>query len=99
MKIPKHSSLPEQAEQAPGLVFPCAIDVKIFINNRMEDEGVIRAYLEQQLEVEQLLNWSYRESSGGKYLAITARVDAQSRAHIDDLYRLLNAHERVIMLI
>lgn len=81
------------------MVFPCAIDVKIFVHNHAEEETVIRAFVLERLAVEYLLEWSSRESSGGKYLAITARVDAQSREHIDDLYRSLNDHERVIMLI
>ena len=99
MKIPQQSSVPEKSEQAPGLEFPCAIDVKIFINNQAEDEGIVRTFVMERLKAEQLLSWSSRESSGGKYLAITVRVHAQSRAHIDELYQALNAHETVIMLI
>lgn len=99
MKAPENSTLSEKAEEAPGLVFPCVIDVKIFINNLTSEESVIREFVMQQLENKHLLDWNSRESSGGKYLAITARVDAQSREHIDGLYQVLTDHERVIMLI
>ena len=64
-----------------------------------EEEALIRAFVEKQLETEHLLDWSCRESSGSKYLGITAKVHAQSREHIDGLYRSLSDHERVIMLI
>ena len=98
MKAPQNK-LPEQTDEAPGLVFPCTIDVKIFVNNQQQEETLVRTFVGEQLEVEHLLGWSSRESSGGKYLAITAKVDAQSREHIDALYRALNDHEKVIMLI
>jgi putative lipoic acid-binding regulatory protein len=38
-----------------------------------------------------------RLSSGGKYLAVTATIIAESRAQLDDIYRDLNAQERVVM--
>lgn len=99
MKPPQESSVPEKSEQAPGLVFPCQIDVKIFISNHAEDEAVIKRFVAGQLDREHLLDWRSRESSGGKYLAITASVDAQNREHIDTLYRCLKEHESVIMLL
>lgn len=99
MKVPENSSVPEKTKQAPGLVFPCEIDVKIFINNLSDDEGVVKEFVKEQLDIQYLLDWSSRESSGGRYLAITARVDAQSREHIDALYQALGDHEQVIMLI
>ena len=98
MKVTPHN-VPNKTDEAPGLVFPCTIDVKIFVNNGAEEEALIRAFVEKQLETEHLLDWSCRESSGSKYLGITAKVHAQSREHIDGLYRSLSDHERVIMLI
>lgn len=91
--------LPEATEQAPGMVFPSEIGVKIFINNDPKEEVIIRDFVTEHLNDQHLNNWSSRESSGGKYLAITARVDAQSREHIDALYQALHAHERVIMIL
>jgi len=38
-----------------------------------------------------------RPSSGGKYLAVTVSFQAESRAQLDDLYRELSGHPRVLM--
>jgi len=89
----------KKTEEAPGLVFPCSIKVKIFVNNDSDDEAAIRDFVAGQLEAHHLLGWSCRESSGGKYLAISANVDAQSREHIDAFYQVLTDHDKVIMLL
>ncbi len=89
----------EKSQQAVGMEFPCQIGVKIFISNDQADEVLIREFVLENLEAQHLSDWSSRESSGGKYLAITARVEAQSREHIDAFYEVLCAHERVIMAI
>lgn len=39
---------------------------------------------------------SVRPSSGGKWLAVTVVIEAQSRAQIDAIYRDLTAHEQVV---
>jgi len=91
--------MPEETDEAPGLVFPCCIDVKIFVFNHSDEEALVRDFVAAQLEAHHLVGWSSRSSSGGKYLAITAKVDAQSREHIDAFYQALTDHERVVMLI
>lgn len=91
------------SQQTPGndavLVFPCDIDTKIFIRNLLEDEAEVRAFVETKVAAAQLKSWTSRDSRGGKYLAVTAVVHAESRKQIDDLYRALVAHEKVIMVI
>ncbi|MCP4011148.1 MAG: DUF493 domain-containing protein [Proteobacteria bacterium] len=89
----------KKTDEAPGLVFPCSINVKIFVKNHSDEEAIIREFVAEQLEAHHLTGWSSRESSGGKYLAISAKVDAQSREHIDGFYQALTGHQRVIMLI
>jgi len=91
--------LPEATEEAPGMVFPCEIGVKIFINNDSADEVIVREFVIGHLDDKHLRDWRCRESSGGKYIAITALVQAQSREHIDALYEALHAHDQVIMTI
>ena len=89
----------ELTDQAPGMVFPCTIGIKIFIANSPAEEALIQDFVNQHIAENVLLDWTSRESSGGKYLAITATVNAQSRQHIDAFYQLLSDHKRVIMLI
>jgi putative lipoic acid-binding regulatory protein len=42
---------------------------------------------------------STRPSSGGKYLSVSVRVQAQSREQMDALYRDLSGHQRVLMVL
>lgn len=86
-------------DKAPGMVFPCKIGVKIFISNQTEVETLLKEFVGAQLGKDELVNWSSRESSGGKYLAITAMVNTPSREHIDAFYQALYDYEHVIMTI
>ena len=38
-----------------------------------------------------------RASSGGKWLAVTVTIEAQSRAQLDAIYDTLTAHDKVLM--
>lgn len=40
-----------------------------------------------------------RQSSGGKWLAVTVTIEAQSRAQLDAIYRDLTDHELVVWAI
>jgi putative lipoic acid-binding regulatory protein len=37
-----------------------------------------------------------RESRGGKWLSVTVIIEAIDREQLDDIYRDLSAHERVV---
>jgi len=38
-----------------------------------------------------------KPSSAGKYISVTVTIEAQNREQLDDIYRSLHAHERVLM--
>jgi uncharacterized protein len=40
---------------------------------------------------------STRLSREGKYMSVTVTVEAHSQSQLDDIYRELSAHERVLM--
>lgn len=42
---------------------------------------------------------SMRASSNGNYLSVTVTVQAQSQDQLDNLYRELSGHERVLMVL
>lgn len=86
-------------DKAPGLVFPCEIGVKIFINKQVEAEQLLKQFVLAQLGKDELVKWTSRESSAGKYLAITALLNTPSREHIDAFYQALYDCEHVIMTI
>jgi len=41
----------------------------------------------------------HRPSQQGKYLALTVIVEATSQSQLDNLYRELSAHERILMVL
>ncbi len=96
---PKNDLIESTGSPDSVLVFPCDIDVKIFIKNDLEHEAVVRRFVEECIKGEPLKSWSSRDSRGGKYLAITAVVYADSREKIDGLYRHLGELDEVIMMI
>ncbi|MFT4563420.1 MAG: putative lipoic acid-binding regulatory protein [Gammaproteobacteria bacterium] len=40
-----------------------------------------------------------RSSKNGKYLAVTITFEARDQLQLDDLYRELSAHERILMVL
>ncbi len=83
--------------KATLLKFPCEFPVKVmgYASDEFEaavteiikkfDEEIAKDKIEQKL------------SKDGKYLSITAKIYANSKDHIDDLYWELNAHELVLV--
>ena len=98
MKPPEKTVI-KSSKDVPGMVFPCNINVKIFINNNADIEQTLRQFILAHLEQKQLNSWASRESSGGKFLAITASIDTPDREHIDAFYQALYDNEHVIMII
>ncbi len=92
------------SEADPGeggslLIFPCVFPLKVM--GRRED-GFAQAITEivmrhaadfhpQTLEM--------RSSKNGRYLSLTATINARSREQLDDLYRELTGHPLVIMVL
>ena len=75
--------------------FPCDFPIKVMGASHPDFHDavvtVVREFDDQfdptQVEI--------RPSSGGKYTGLTVTVRAQSRAHLDDIYRALTGHPMV----
>ena len=83
------------------LQFPTSFPVKAMgRTNPTEPNGLAQAVLEIVLKHApdfDAASLEMRPSSAGKYLAITATINATSRAQIDAIYLDLTAHPLVIM--
>lgn len=79
------------------LQFPCEFLIKVFglASDQFELEvlTIIRKHV-QDLKEDAL---RVRPSKDGKYLAITIKINAQSKAQLDDIYRDLSANPHVLM--
>ena len=81
------------------LQFPCDFPIKI-MGERSDDfaQTVLDIVLTHAPDF-QAASVEMRASKGGKYLSLTYTIRAQSKQQLDDLYRQLNAHPQVRMVL
>lgn len=82
-----------------GMQFPCAITVKVFVKHGQLQTHEIHSLVMQVIDYSDIQNIHSRASSSSKYLAYSVEVYARSKVVIDDLFRLLSGHPKVIMVI
>ena len=81
------------------ITFPCEFPIKIIVNNDDTFEGnVIRII---NIHVPDLGEGaiSSKLSRDGKYISITAVIQARSQEQLDDLYRALTGDPQILMVI
>ena len=79
------------------LTFPTLFPIKAM---GRRDDGFARAVLEIVLKYAPDFDAStmeMRPSKNGNFLSVTATINAQSKAQIDDIYRALTANPTVLM--
>jgi putative lipoic acid-binding regulatory protein len=78
------------------LEFPCPFAIKIMGVSSGQLIGEVSAIIGQHCpEFNADRDLSYKSSSKGNYLSITATITAQSKAHLDGIYQQLNQHSLV----
>lgn len=84
-------------ERETLLEFPCDFPIKAF--GKKEDEFRDRVFEIVRAHVPELApeDVTARESSGGKYLAVTALIVAQNQAQLDAIYGDLTRSGAVLM--
>ncbi len=81
------------------MVFPCEVDIKVFVRTADQMEDKIRQLLEQYLAVSQIKSIRLRRSSKGKYQSLSCKVFAESRNEIDCVFGAVGKHPDVIMIL
>jgi uncharacterized protein len=79
------------------LEFPCEFPVKAFGTDTGDFDDVVVALVREHapgISIEKVYS---RSSRGGRYLAVTVNVWAESRDQLDAIYYALSADERVLM--
>jgi putative lipoic acid-binding regulatory protein len=82
-------------QPTPELIFPVDFPIKIIGNNHVGFQANMEAILLKHVPDLNMDTISTKLSSGGKYLSVSARFTAQTRAQVDELYRELTAHPDV----
>jgi uncharacterized protein len=89
--------LSEPASAAPTLLqFPCSYPIKAAGRAEGDFAALVVAIVRRHAPNFDADAVSLRESSSGKWLAVTVTIQAESRAQLDAIYQDLTADERVI---
>jgi len=75
--------------------FPCRFPLKIMGERHDEFAVTILEVVKQHAPGTTEADLDVRESSSGKYLALTVTITADSREQLDNLYRALSGHQMV----
>jgi len=75
--------------------YPTDFPIKILGINEVGFEAAITELLRHHAPDFDISSIEVRESRGGKYLSITATINATSRVQLDTIYRALTSHPKV----
>lgn len=79
------------------LEFPCEFAIKAFGRHDTAFEQTVYQLVKAHVPELTRDDLHSRESSGGRYVAVTATIRAQSKAQLDAIYQDLTASPHVLM--
>ena len=80
-------------------MFPCEIEVKIFLNHHENNLEFVKDVLLKDIPTEDVLSVSTKQSRKGKYQSYSCKITAQDKIQMDALFTKLSAHPDVVMVI
>ena len=78
------------------LQFPCRFPIKAMGRANGDIEAIVVEIVGRHAPGFDAAAVRVRASSGGKWLAVTVTIEAESRAQLDAIYQDLTAHESVV---
>lgn len=85
------------SEQETLLEFPCQFPIKVFGDNCDAFEVAVVEIVRRHCASLHEGAVVSRESSGGKFIALTVTIEAHSKEQLDNIYGELTAHAMVKM--
>lgn len=79
------------------LEFPCSFPVKVFGAGDGDFEQAVYALIKPHVPELNKGHLSAKQSSGGRYLAVTVNITAHSQTQLDAIYQALTDDEQVLM--
>ena len=76
--------------------FPCQFPLKAMGRAGCDFESVVVEIVSRHAPGIDATAMSIRPSRGGKWIAVTLTIEAQSKPQLDAIYRDLSAHELVV---
>ncbi len=86
-------------ERQPIFDFPATLSLKTIGHLSDDFQDTVVSIISQHVDLlpEQVV--SQRPSSGGKYLSVTVNFVVESQPQLEAIYRDLNAHRQVILVL
>jgi len=81
------------------LEFPCEFPLKVMGRKQAGFRELVLSLVETRTGPVEDRRVSERESRDGNFVALTLLLHAESQAQLDDVYRVLSAHEQVLMVL
>jgi putative lipoic acid-binding regulatory protein len=79
------------------LEFPCQFPIKAMGKADIEFDLLVLEIVQQHAVVPEKTKMTSRPSQNGKYLAVTVHIEAHSKEQLDNIYRQLSSHPKVLM--
>jgi hypothetical protein len=79
------------------LAFPARVHIKAIGAQEGPLVARVQAIVARHVAPAAVLETSTRPSRGGKYIAVTVSIDADTRAQVDAIYRELSTCEEVLL--
>ncbi|MBM0108484.1 DUF493 domain-containing protein [Steroidobacter sp. S1-65] len=79
--------------------FPCDFPLKVMGRRTDDFRSIVLGIVQKHAGPIEASAIEERPSSSGAYLSLTCTFTAQSKQQLDDLYRELTAHERVMVVL
>ncbi len=86
----------ESAPRESLIEFPCQFPIKVIGRAGQGLEGLVLEIVARHASEIDAANLSVRPSRGGKWIAVTAVIEARSQSQLDAIYQELSAHELVV---
>ncbi len=81
-----------------GLIkFPCIFPVKVMGANQEDFERLVLEIIQKHASLAAEKAVTSKLSKEGKFISLTVRIQAESQAQLDAIYRELSTNERVLM--
>ena len=79
--------------------FPRIFPVKVMGANEDDFESLVVEIIQKYAVMAADDGMIRRLSRNGRFISITVRINAENQEQLDDIYRELSAHERVLMML
>ncbi|MDF2691219.1 MAG: hypothetical protein K0S29_1074 [Gammaproteobacteria bacterium] len=86
-------------EEKTHFEFPCLFPIKVMGDREFDLKDFVKKTLEQHVKDHNSIQILARESSGGKYISVTATFMAESKDQLNTIYQIFHKHKHVKMVL